>query len=197
MAAAVRVTEPWLVPIDEFGHAVSRRLRTRWPARQIGGEDVEAQLRHAHPALLVAAGASWRPELTAINDLAAAAGTRWLPVVLRHTRIDVGPVIGPASEACFRCMKTRERQHDPFRRTTEAVERSADQRAAFLPAHVRQAAGIVTRLAAAHAGALVPGSAIAVGLLTAAPVALHPVTGVHGCPGCALRRPGASGGEAR
>ncbi len=181
------MTEHRLVPVDEFGAAVARRLLTHRRAALVDPDALRAPIARPHPGLLVVAGSARRTELTAINDLAAAEDVPWLPVVLRQTRIDIGPVIGPGSEACYRCMQARVRQHDPHRRTTEEVDASATRRTAFLPAHVRQAAGIATRLTAARPRTPHRAPVLSFGLHGAAPVTAHPVMGVHGCPGCGLR----------
>jgi len=98
--------------------------------------------------------ALWRPDHDLCEQADSAAyriGRAWLPIVMEHPMIYVGPLIRPPYGPCFTCMWRRRVQHDVHHAATRAVHAAyaADQDrgpAGYLPQHARMAAGIAHRL---------------------------------------------------
>jgi bacteriocin biosynthesis cyclodehydratase domain-containing protein len=116
-----------------------------------GEEDIGAAL--AADARM-AAVALWRPDPDLCEQADAAAyrtGRPWLPIVMEHPVVYIGPVIRPPYGPCFSCMRRRRVQHDPHYAATAAVYAAyaADQDcgpAGYLPHHARMAAAVAHRL---------------------------------------------------
>jgi bacteriocin biosynthesis cyclodehydratase domain-containing protein len=142
-----------LLAVGNFGEAVAGRLAavredtvvsaartSRWPLTTSAAWP-EADLR----VLL-----SWReaPRLADVLDARSADWrTPWLPVVLEHPRLRVGPVVAPGHGACYACFLRRRKQHEPDAQITAALNAryDADPDAGpqgFLPHQVSLAAGM-------------------------------------------------------
>lgn len=108
MAATVRLTDVAVAAVGEFGHAVQARLLAD------GATALDAdrpQPGDAKAMVLV----SWRPDpaRTEVFDrLAHERAISWLPVVVDHPLLVVGPWVTPGGP-CYDCYGLRRRQHDP------------------------------------------------------------------------------------
>lgn len=155
MATTVSVTraaEFAYAGTGDFGRRVARLL-----AELDGGdgthaeEEIEAALSADARAVVVAV---WRPDpgLCELADAAAyLAGRPWLPIVMEHPVIYVGPLIRPPQGPCFSCLWRRRIQHDVHHAATAAVHAAYandNERgpAGYLPAHARLAAGVAHRM---------------------------------------------------
>jgi bacteriocin biosynthesis cyclodehydratase domain-containing protein len=198
LAATVLVTVPRvaLVGVGGFGEHVSRLL-----ARRQGGCEIVAPavLQHAFadaPAVTIVA--LWRPWPSLcdrVDDLAFRSGRPWLPIVVEHPHLLVGPWIEPGSGACYRCYQARRVQHDIQHKVTSALAAAYERNpacgpAGYLPHHARIAAGLaelaLRRGLPDQCGgrdASVVGEAYAVSLLTGQTSA-HRVIACHGCTRC-------------
>jgi bacteriocin biosynthesis cyclodehydratase domain-containing protein len=176
VAAAVRVG---VLGVGSFGRRVAELLAPH--AVPVDGftDDVD---------VLVAA--LWRPAPGLCAELGATAGDRpWLPVVLEHPHLVVGPYVVPGG-ACFDCYQRRRRQHEPPDSVTAGLHAAYDADpalgpAGFLPHQARYAAGLV-RVALRDASA----GRITVAHLVSGSVATHHVVGVHDCTRCGGPVPG-------
>jgi bacteriocin biosynthesis cyclodehydratase domain-containing protein len=155
MATTVFVTRT-----SEFSHvgtgAFGRRV-VEFLAELGGASRTQAQ-EATEAALAAGAGsvavALWRPDPGLCEQADAAAyriGRPWLPIVLEHPVIYVGPLIRPPHGPCFNCMRRRRIQHDVHYATTAAVHAAyaADQDcgpAGYLPQHARMAAAVAHRM---------------------------------------------------
>jgi bacteriocin biosynthesis cyclodehydratase domain-containing protein len=149
-------TEPPRVSIaaaGPFGERVAQMLGAGLPdCRLVGaGDDISAAFTGGADAVVVAL---WRPDqwlCEAADDLSFRYGLPWLPVVMEHPAIRVGPAICPPAGPCYRCYARRRVQHDRKPSATAAL-RAAYERdpecgpAGYLPHHARLAAAIARDL---------------------------------------------------
>ncbi|WP_436535065.1 TOMM precursor leader peptide-binding protein [Actinoplanes sp. HUAS TT8] len=121
-------------------------------------------------------------------------GRPWLPVILDHPMLEIGPVVVPGLGACQDCYRRRQAQHDNARVIRAAVGEYYDAHPdagpdGYLPSTAllaaAAAADVVERLRddpAAEAGRIrqieVPTQQMRAGR----------VVGVHGCPRCGTGR---------
>ncbi|GIF12924.1 TOMM precursor leader peptide-binding protein [Actinoplanes teichomyceticus] len=188
-------------PVGPFGYAVAERLRDLCRDVQVAGTDATGAGTGPPPApgpgprldVLVA----WRrvPALEReFDEDAYRSGHPWLPVVLDHPVLEIGPVVVPGAGACHGCYRRRLAQHDAGRAVRAAVDRyyDADPQAGpagYLPATALFAAAtvaeVVDRFRADprdEAGRVrqidVPTQQLRSGR----------VVGVHGCPRCGSGR---------
>lgn len=136
----------------DFGRRVARLLaELAGGGGTHAGEEIEAALSADARAVAVAV---WRPDPGLLEHADAAAylaGRPWLPIVMEHPVIYVGPLIRPPHGPCFSCMWRRRIQHDVHHGATAAVHAAyADNNergpAGYLPAHARLAAGVAHRM---------------------------------------------------
>jgi bacteriocin biosynthesis cyclodehydratase domain-containing protein len=155
VATTVRVTRTRqfaYIGAGAFGWRVAEFLAELGRA---GGTHTEQEIE---AALAADAGsvtvALWRPDPGLCEQADAAAyriGRPWLPIVMEHPVIYVGPVIRPPHGPCFRCMWRRRAQHDVHHAATAAVHAAyaAGQDcgpAGYLPQHARMAAAVAHRM---------------------------------------------------
>jgi bacteriocin biosynthesis cyclodehydratase domain-containing protein len=126
----------------------------------------------------------WRPAPALCAELGAAAGDRaWLPVVVEHPHLVVGPYVAPGGP-CLDCYQRRRQQHESPDAVTADLHAAYDADpalgpAGFLPHQARYAAALVlAALREARAGWLT------VQHLVSGSVATHHVIGVHDCARC-------------
>ncbi|GGW85961.1 hypothetical protein GCM10010297_03490 [Streptomyces malachitofuscus] len=190
MASALRLKTAALFSSGEFGGQVTTVLQQCLPGtRMKHSTDVE-QSFDERPDVVVAA--LWRADhvIGERADLRAhETGVPWLPVVLDHSVLRIGPFVSPGSGPCFRCFDQRLVQHDHQWESTRVL-RSAYERDAtvgpdgFLPSHARLAAGTAAGLLRrTAAGADTAGQVVTIPLSGLA-VSLDRVVGVHACGRC-------------
>lgn len=142
--------------------------------------------------------ALWRPE-PALCELADELSFRnsvpWLPVIMEHPVIRIGPFVRPKSGPCFRCYATRKAQHDQQPWITVAMNAGyqRDQDCGprgYLPHHARMAAALAlgalgedTASADRRGQGLLEGDVVTVGLVTGGVQASH-VIAVNNCDRC-------------
>ncbi|WP_155830152.1 hypothetical protein [Glycomyces tenuis] len=188
MAAAVRVAAAEVIALDPFGKAIAAELGRHRPVRRIASWRTPDQVAGEHREPRIVAGGKDHPNWDALGDQAIADRVCWLPAILKDTKIDIGPLMRPGGGVCHRCVRTREWQHEPHRRTIAILKAAGavSERLGFLPGHVRLAASVLERMRSDDAAA---NRIVSIRLLSAAPVSSHTVIGVHGCGTCASSRP--------
>jgi bacteriocin biosynthesis cyclodehydratase domain-containing protein len=141
--------------------------------------------------------ALWRPSralCVRASELAFERGRVWLPVVMDHPHIRVGPLVAGGHGACFSCFEARQAQHDDQRATSTAVLKAYDLDSrlgprGYLCHHARLAAG----LAHVMLGGLdrppssLPGQVMSVNVLSFS-IRAHRVVPMPGCPRCGRPR---------
>jgi len=179
-----------------FGQRVVDLLSATIPSRQVDSLDgLNECFRAGTPAAVVAL---WRTEPTlthAADELSFARTIPWLPVIMEHPRMRIGPLVFPGQGPCFRCFSMRRAQHDLQYETTVALEGAYDGNPrtgprGYLPQHVRIAAAIAARMLAAVISQPAPGTfAIPPGLVASVSlirntIAIDPVIACHNCDRC-------------
>lgn len=146
---------------------------------------------------------TWRPSppFCARADMLSFERRRsWLPIVMEHWRIMIGPLIRPPAGPCYRCFSRRRAQHDSRYSETVAADKafSEDQEAGprgYMPHHARIAASLtmwLTQLAHADSPSLagpegVSASKVLEFDLTASNIGVSGVTRCHDCSRCTGR----------
>lgn len=190
-----------VVAVGSWGAAVASAIAAARPDTSVSlaGHDLAAGQpaptgpRHVVCSLL-AAGAPMPGYSSVLDEAAFQHGVPWLPIVVEHPVLRVGPAVVPGLGACYGCWRRRLRQHAVAPDLEAALEQTyrqatPDRPGGHLPAAARLAATIaldtVDRLggdAAAEAGRVRQ-----MDLVTRKVSAGHAV-GVHGCPRCGLGR---------
>ncbi|MFC7245097.1 TOMM precursor leader peptide-binding protein [Catellatospora aurea] len=179
MAATVRLTETAVAAVGEFGHAVQARLLAA------GASALDAD-RPEPGGVRAMVLVSWRPEpdrARRFDELASRAGIGWLPVVVEHPWLIVGPWVAPGGP-CYDCYGFRREQHDPkarHRAALLAAYRADDECGVYghLPHHLRSAEALVQLMLRSPQ----PGMTTMVDLSTML-VSRVDVIARHGCPRC-------------
>jgi bacteriocin biosynthesis cyclodehydratase domain-containing protein len=166
-----------------FGNRVAGLLAAARPGGRTFTDPGAAFSNETGPVIV----ALWRPApalCERVDELAFTAGRPWLPVIMEHPVVRVGPLVTPPSAPCFACYQQRRRQHDDHRETTRLLHAAYDRDdacgpAGFLPQHARTAAAVAwAMLDAGQAGQVVTVR------LTAPGLSAGRVLPVHGCARC-------------
>lgn len=186
--------------LGEFGGHVAALLRdnARWPVALAGS--VADAIEQGSGAAIVA---MWRPYPAACEEADALAVHHqrpWLPVVMDHPNVRVGPVVVPGQGACFGCFTARQDQHDS-QASTSAMLRAAFDRdpelgpRGYLDHHARLAAALA-QLALGDLGAewlsTTAGQVLSFNVYGHA-IRRHPVIARSGCSRCGPPAPASSG----
>ncbi|MEV4414109.1 TOMM precursor leader peptide-binding protein [Catellatospora sp. NPDC049609] len=179
MAAAVRLTDVAVAAAGEFGHAVQARLLA-------GGATALDADRPRPGAAAAMVLVSWRPDpvrTELFDKLAHDEGIGWLPVVVEHPFLVVGPWVAPGGP-CYDCYCFRREQHDPksrHRAELLAAYRADETLGVFghLPHHLRIAEALVRLVLRSPQ----PGMTAMVDLATMM-VSRVDLIARHGCPRC-------------
>lgn len=157
MAAAVRLVPGGplaLVSEGDFGHRVTGLLAQAVPdSCQVGAAGLAGAFAgQAATVVVVLPRAAWGLCDTA-DEFAYAQGKPWLPAVLEHPVLRIGPLVLPPSGPCFGCYRARRRQHDTARAASAVLESGYDADpalapAGYLPHHARLAAAVISRFLA-------------------------------------------------
>jgi bacteriocin biosynthesis cyclodehydratase domain-containing protein len=121
------------------------------PAIQLPPEDLTAAFTGGARAVVLALPRPSRT-LCELADLAAYEhAVPWLPVILEHPFLRIGPLVVPPAGPCFRCYRARRLQHDTEREFSVAFEAAYDSGDSsgpigYLPHHARLAAAATLRL---------------------------------------------------
>jgi bacteriocin biosynthesis cyclodehydratase domain-containing protein len=179
-----------LAGIGDFGLDVAGMLAKSEGSSLVTVSALEKALSEG----IVAVAAMWRPcpdLCERLDELSFQAGTPWLPIVMEHPRIRIGPWGAAPGGPCYRCYSARKRQHDTQPEVTRALDAAYKRDATggplgYLPHHVTIAAGLAKlrlRRLADGGVATVAGEALAVNVITGGSVA-HRVIPCHGCARC-------------
>jgi bacteriocin biosynthesis cyclodehydratase domain-containing protein len=159
MASAIRVTSAplkkvALLALGPFGARVISLLADGHPGYcdyQLTCAQIPAAFTSGASAVVMAL---WRPDpglCEVADDLAFRYRVPWLPIVMEHPVIRIGPVVSPAAGPCFRCYARRRNQHDLQTWVTAALQavytrEPASGPAGYLPHHARLAAAVAIDL---------------------------------------------------
>ncbi|GAA0369381.1 hypothetical protein GCM10009541_09840 [Micromonospora gifhornensis] len=136
-----------VVAVGDFGRAVAGRLVSR-----IAGTQVTESVPAATPPLRPIVLASWREARTIARSIDADdAVPWWLPVILTHPQIRVGPVLGGQLPGCYDCLLGQVLATDEQPHVTRALWDLYDQDRwsgplGYLEHHVSVAAALATML---------------------------------------------------
>lgn len=155
---------------------------------------------------------TWRPSpplCARADELAFERGKPWLPVVMEHWRITIGPLIRPPVGPCYRCFVRRKAQHDSKHSETVLADNAFSQDDAagpqgFMPYHARMTVSLAMWLIRPDVasslsrgdGAEMSMSTLIAYDLVASDISYSGVMRCHGCGRCTgLARPEAEVGE--
>lgn len=197
-----------VIGLGPFGERVAQHLLgTRPDAKRVAAADLGNAFTATGEAVVLAL---WRPEpelCEQADELSWRRGVPWLPVVMDHRAVSVGPLVSQPGP-CFRCYRRRREQHDVQPAATAALlaayARDAGAGpAGYLPHHARMAAGLATQMLR---GDLVPAAAgrpagpasglVATVRLLQERITVSPVVACHDCARCG-GPPGPAGDLAR
>ncbi len=215
MADSFRLTEragPAVLAggVGEFGERVAGFLSGWLP------EAEEYKVADGLAAAFSAASAAvalalWRPEpdlCELADELSFQYQIAWLPVIMEHPVIRVGPLVDPAAGPCFRCYSRRRAQHDrqPWITATLYAGYRRDQAwgsGGYLPHQARMASAVALKALADHAIAPASrrdddrlGEVATIGLM-AGGLTVNPVIACHNCDRCTPAQVGAAQPAAR
>jgi bacteriocin biosynthesis cyclodehydratase domain-containing protein len=206
MADSIRLTHAttqrvMIGGVGEFGRRVADFMSAWLPEAQEfdPGSGTSAAFSAGAGAVVLAL---WRPE-PALCELADALSFRksvpWLPVIVEHPVIRIGPFVRPKTGPCFRCYATRKAQHDQQPWITAAMDAGyqRDQDCGpkgYLPHQARMAAALAlealdedTASSLRQDQSLMEGEVVTVGLVTGG-LQANPVIAVHNCDRCDVPR---------
>lgn len=185
MATAVRMTSAGklaIVAAGTFGHRVSKLLCEAHPdSRDIVAEAIaDAFAGDAAAIIVVAPRPAWAMCEHA-DQLAYCHDKPWLPVIVEHPILRVGPLVRPPAGPCFGCYQTRRFQHDTVYTASAVLNAAYDadpslSPAGHLPHHARLAAAVATQILISGE----TGFVVAFNLLSWRGAA-HRVLSCHGC----------------
>jgi len=185
-----------VLALGAFGRAVADRLAASSDAIVQPLED-ERSPAMTWPVASVHVLAAWRetPRLAAALDEAAFRwGVPWLPVVLDHPHVRVGPLVVPGRSPCYGCFRGRLAQHGKVPDMDRALhdhyaENPAAGPTGFLPAHVTFATGAARAALAALPGGVSAAAGVARWVdVVSAQSGETRVVRIHGCPRCGRLR---------
>ncbi|GAA3782514.1 hypothetical protein GCM10022225_83560 [Plantactinospora mayteni] len=190
MAAAVRLSQVVLLASGEFGRRLTDVLQGCLPAERVRPAQTLEESFASRPDVVVAA--LWRADHTMCERadiLAHKAGVSWLPVVLDHLTLRVGPFVSPGQGPCFRCFERRAAQHDPHWDSTPALRAGYERDQTLgprgiLPQHTRLAAGVAAGLLRQTAAGNPPAGRLVTVALPKMTVQRHHVVAEHACSRC-------------
>jgi bacteriocin biosynthesis cyclodehydratase domain-containing protein len=190
VAPAFRLSTAALLATGEFGRQVNETLERSLPRpRTASGERMEAAFA-GRPDVVVAS--LWRADhvlCERADELAHTYGVPWLPVVLDHSVLRIGPFVAPGGGPCFRCFDQRLVQHD-HQWDSSHVLRAAYERdhtlgpEGFLPQHARVAAASAVRLLNRAASGMPTAGQVLTIQLSTLTLSFDHVVPVHGCDRC-------------
>lgn len=180
-----------LLGLGEFGDHIVALLRgnARWPVTVAGS--IAGAFGQESKAVIVA---MWRPCPAACEEADALAFQRqqpWLPVVMDHPHVRVGPLVVPGQGACFACFSARYDQHDGQRAISAALHAGYDRDPGlgprgYLDHHARLAAALAEMTLGDLSADWRTAAAAEVRTFNVyrSVIRRHPVTARSGCPRC-------------
>lgn len=190
-----------IVSRGAFGSEVASFLQGYSNVREAVHEGTLEEAFDPDNALVVTATGRPSPPLCArADELSFERRTPWLPVVMEHWRIMIGPLVRPPDGPCYQCFLRRKAQHDSRYRETVAADRAftEDEKAGprgYMPYHARIAASLamwLARLAQARSPSLsgpegVSASKVLGYDLMTRDISVSSVIRCHGCGRCTGR----------
>ena len=187
-------------PSGDFGQEVADQLAERHGAVVLTTPQLWSPSEWDPAALTVVA--SWREqprEFAFVDDVCRQTGRAWLPVVLEPRHVRVGPLVSPATAACYQCFVSRQHQHGLLTAVDFELRRLFDDDptlgpSGHLPLHVETASALVEHVVAAWEGSRAartgswrtPGARLVRSGLSHLRLVESEVVPVTGCPGCGL-----------
>jgi bacteriocin biosynthesis cyclodehydratase domain-containing protein len=208
MAGAIRVTRapPACLAVastGQFGERVSTFLAaTRPGCREFSPRRSELTDAFAGSSMVVLA--LWRPDqklCESADELSFRHRVPWLPIIMEHPVIRVGPMVRPPAGPCFGCYARRRVQHDPDRWASAILGEAYSNDPSsgpegYLPHHARMTAALALAMLARpaiHDEGQVAGDVTTIRLFAGAGgLRTWPVIACHGCDRC---RPGTPSGR--
>ncbi|MBV9451292.1 MAG: TOMM precursor leader peptide-binding protein [Streptosporangiaceae bacterium] len=151
MATAIRLGSLYVVASQDFGHRVARFLAEEFPgSRETGADDLASAFTGDATAIVVVVPRPAWALCERADQWAYEHGRPWLPVVMEHPVLRVGPLVCPPSGPCFKCYRARRFQHDTEYAASAVLNAAYDLDAAlsptgYLPHHARLAAAVATQ----------------------------------------------------
>lgn len=153
MATALRLTggppgQCTLAASGAFGRRVAAFMPCRAAAARLADErDLEDVFTSATGTVVVAL---WRPDralCARADELAFSHQRSWLPIIMEHPVIRVGPLVTPPAGPCVQCSYRRQAQHDGHELASAALHAAYAADGAlgptgYLPHHARMAAAV-------------------------------------------------------
>jgi bacteriocin biosynthesis cyclodehydratase domain-containing protein len=184
-AAADGVT---IVSVGQFGARVSEMLAAGPSGRrQLRASEITAAFATRPTAVVLAL---WRLDARLCeraDELSFSTGTRWLPVIMEHPVIRIGPLICPPAGPCFGCYLRRRGQHDSQPGATAALRTAYEGDddcgpGGYLSHHARMAAAVADVMLGRQDAPAV--SEVTTIRLLRGSVGTNRVIACHGCPRC-------------
>jgi bacteriocin biosynthesis cyclodehydratase domain-containing protein len=190
-----------VVPTGAFGGEVSTFLGGYAHVQEVVRTGTLDEAFDLDSALVVTA--TWRPSPSLhsrADGLSFERQRPWLPIVMEHWRILIGPLARPPAGPCHQCFARRRAQHDTRYSETVAADRafSEDQEAGprgYMPYHARVAASLaiwLVQLAQASSPSLAGPEAVSASKvlefdLMTSDISVSSVIRCHDCNRCAGR----------
>lgn len=183
-----------------FGARVSEILTAGLPgAWELGASEITAAFTAGSSAVVLAL---WRPDhglCEAADERSFQTGICWLPVIMEHPVIRVGPMVRPPTGPCFGCFTRRRAQHDSKSWVTAALHAAYESDEScgpggYLPHQARMAAAVAHDLLsrqAMDAESTGAGEVTTIRLL-AGGLDTSRVLACHGCTRCGSDAPAGS-----
>ncbi len=189
-----------VIAVGEFGSAVADAISQRIPDALVTRVSEKAVVLPSDqfPVARMHVLAAWRPVAwmaKTMDKLAHSWNVPWIPVVLDHPYLRIGPVVAPKAGPCYHCFEIRYMQHSPITAHVQSMQQHYDRFPEAGPkGYLRpiailagaQAVLLDKRLTAGEAG--LAGSVWQMNALNREGFRSQTV-GVHGCPRCGLGRP--------
>lgn len=185
-----------IVSTGAFGRQVAGFINDYANAQPIIHEETLDGAFDLDNDLVVAA--TWRPSPSLCDradELSFERRRPWLPVVMEHWRITVGPLIRPPGGPCYECFVRRKAQHDTRHSETVAADRALSQAEGAgprgcMPYHARITASLAIRLAQLTQACSPSSAPKVIGYdLVASDISVSSVMRCHDCRRCADRTP--------
>jgi bacteriocin biosynthesis cyclodehydratase domain-containing protein len=188
-----------LFSTGHFGHRVAAMLSASLPSWQLdGNDDIGDCFTTGGSAVVVALWRAASKVTRAADKLSFEHNIPWLPIIMEHPLLRVGPLVFPGKGPCFRCYSIRRAQHEPHFDSAADIEKFYDENTdagpqGYLPQHARMAAAMATRMLSAvtahspgDAFPVPPGQVTSISL-TSGSIAIERVVACHNCSRCRTR----------
>jgi bacteriocin biosynthesis cyclodehydratase domain-containing protein len=185
-----------LAYIGSFGGRVAATLNTQFPGAARQEIDIDSLEAMFSAGSSIVAIALWRPHAELCDradDFSFRYGVPWLPIIMEHPVIRVGPLVRPGLRPCFRCYARRRAQHENEPWIGSLIEaayaRNPDSGPrGYLPYHVRSAAAVAARIlrAQARGDTELPAQGVTTISLADSMLRVNPVIPCHDCRRCGV-----------